>query len=118
MPVNPGRLRERIEVLEGTIVNSLGGATTEWDTLGMRWAAVVQVAASGAAKYEMAGTSDVTHEITLRADPTLRLSLGRTLIQWRGVTLQPAAPPFAADHRGRFVTIPCKEVPPHGQESS
>lgn len=115
MPVNPGRLRERIELLAGTVTNTLGGAVTAWDTDECVWAAVVQVGASGAGKYAQAGHSDVTHEITIRAGP--HLTLGKTLIRWRGQTLQPVMPPRAADHRGRFVTIACKEVPSGSERS-
>lgn len=115
MPVNPGRLRERIEIQTGTKTNTLGGPTTTWDTEGTFWAAVVQVGASGAGKYAQAGHSDVTHEVTIRAGPPL--TLGKTRILWRDLTLQPAIPPDRSDHRGRFVTIACKEVP-SGSESS
>lgn len=115
MPVNPGRLRERIEIQTGTKTNTLGGPTTTWESEGAFWAAVVQVGASGAGKYAQAGHSDVTHEITIRAGP--HLTLGKTLIRWRGQTLQPVMPPRAADHRGRFVTIACKEVPSGSERS-
>ena len=54
MPVNPGRLRHRVEVLDGTRVNTVGGPQTTWDSLGTFWAAVVQVGADGAARYAQA----------------------------------------------------------------
>ena len=109
MPVNPGRLRERVELLTGTETNTLGGVITTWDTTGIFWAAVIQIGASGIGKYAQAGHSEVTHELTLRAGPTI--TLGRTLIKWRDRILQPAMPPRASDHRGRFITVACKEVP-------
>jgi head-tail adaptor len=108
VPVNPGRLRHRVEVLQGTRVNTAGGPTTNWDTLGVVWAAVVQVDASGAARYSQAGYTNVTHEVTMRAGPTL--TLGRTLLKWSGRQLQPITPPTAVDHSGRFVQIACREV--------
>lgn len=116
--VNPGRLRERVEVLEGTIENTVGGAVTHWDTLGKRWAAVAQVDAKGAAKYAMTGTTDVTHEVILRGDADLRVTLGGTLFRWRNRALQPALPPETADHRGRYIKIACKEVSDGGAGSS
>lgn len=108
MPVNPGRLKERITVLSGAVRNTPGGAVTDWEYQTRVWAAVAQVGAAGAGKYQQAGYTDITHELTLRAGTTL--TLGRTLVKWRGLTLQPATPPRAADHSGRFVTIACREV--------
>lgn len=114
MPVNPGRLRHRVELFMGVTTNTVGGPTTEWDHFDTVWAHVTQIRASGAAKYAMAATSDVTHEIIMRAD--IPLSLGGTLFKWRSRTLQPAAPPRARDDR--FQVIACKEVPPDGEDSS
>lgn len=108
MPVNPGRLRERIELLMGVEVNTVGGPTTEWDHVDTVWAQVAQVGASGAARYAQAGYSNVTHEVTMRAGP--ELSLAHTRIRWGQRELQPIAPVMQADHRGRFVTIACREV--------
>jgi len=108
VPVNPGRLRHRVEVLDGTRVNTVGGPTTNWDTLGFVWAAVVQVDASGAARYSQAGYTNVTHEVTLRAGPSV--TLGKTLFRWRHRELQPIAPPTTVDNRGRYVRVACREV--------
>ena len=116
MPVNPGRLRERVELLEATTMNTPGGPITNWDSLGSLWAAVIQVGADGRAKYSMSGTTEVTHEVMLRVGPAL--TLGGTLFRWRGKTLQPVEPPAYADHRERFVTIACKEVVDVGGSSS
>lgn len=108
MPVNPGRLRHRVEVLEGHRVNTPVGPETTWDTHGAVWAAVSQVGASGAARYAQAGYSNVTHEVTLRAGPSL--SLAATRFRWRGRELEPVAPPTEVDNRGRWVLIACREV--------
>lgn len=108
MPVNPGRLRHRVEVLDGTRVNTVGGPQTTWDSLGTFWAAVVQVGADGAARYAQAGYSNVTHEVVMRAGP--RLTLGLTRLRWGERELQPAAPPTFVDNRGRYARIACREV--------
>lgn len=108
MPVNPGRLRHRVELLMGSEVNTVGGPITEWDHIDTVWASVAQVGASGAAKYAQAGYTDVTHEVTIRAGPSLPLA--STRINWGARQLQTVAPAFNADHRGRFTTVACREV--------
>ena len=108
MPVNPGRLRHRVELLLGTVTNTVGGATTTWDVIDRVWASVTQVNASGAAKYQQAGYSDITHEVILRAGPTL--PFGSTRINWSGRQLQPIAPAVNVENRRRYVLIACREV--------
>lgn len=108
MPVNPGRLRHRVELLLGAVENTPGGPVTTWDVFDRRWAAITQVNASGAGKYLQAGYSDVTHEVLMRAGPSL--PLGETLIRWDDRELQPIAPATTVDNRDRFVLIACREV--------
>lgn len=108
MPVNPGRLRHRITLLLGVDENTVGGPTKKWEFVTTLWASVTQVGAAGAGKYLQAGYTNVTHEVTMRAGPTLPLAATR--IRWGTRELQPVAPAYAADHRGRFVTIACREV--------
>jgi head-tail adaptor len=108
VPVNPGRLRHRVEILEGHRENTPGGPVTTWDSLGAAWAAVTQVGADGAARYAQAGYTNVTHEVVMRAGPPL--TLGQTLIRWGARELQPIAPPTTVDNTGRFVKVACREV--------
>ncbi len=111
MPVNPGRLRERVTILRGKDENTPGGATTKWELAGTVWASVAQVGASGLGKYQQAGFTDITHEIILRASPLGdELTLGRTRFLWNGRMLQPVTPTNSNDHRGRFVSLGCREV--------
>jgi len=106
--VNPGRLRERVEVLESHRVNTPTGLETDWDTHGTYWAAVAQVGASGLARYAQAGYTNVTHEVVMRAGPPI--TLAATRFRWRGHELEPVAPPTTVDNQGRFVKVICREV--------
>lgn len=108
MPVNPGRLRHRVDILIGVTTNTVGGPTTEWDHLTTVWAAVAQVTASGAGKYLQAGYTDITHEVTMRAGPSLPMEA--TLLRWGSRQLQPVGPVNEREHRDRFITIACREV--------
>ena len=111
MGVNPGQLRRRITVLHGATTNTPAGTDTVWTVVDTLWAGVTQVSATGAARYQQAGYSEVTHEVLLRAGPTF--TLGGTLFRSGGLTLQPAAPPTA---KGHLITIPCRSIPPVNTE--
>lgn len=104
--MNPGQLRERVEVLTSTRVNTPAGTKTTWDVTATRWAGVTQVGARATAMYGTAGVSEVTHEVTLR--PGATASLGGVLFRWRNsIILQPQAPPL---EKGGRVIIPCKQL--------
>lgn len=108
MPINPGRLRHRIDILFGVEENTVGGVITAWDHVDTVWASVVQIGADGTARYSQSGYSDVTHEVTMRAGPSLPLATTR--IKWGERQLQPRRPALDPDQLGRFVTIACREV--------
>lgn len=106
MGVNPGRLKNRVTVLHGAPTNTPAGTDTVWTVVNTLWAGVTQVSASGTARYQQAGYSEVTHEVLLRAGPTF--TLGTTLFRHADLTLQPAAPPIT---KGHLITIPCRVIP-------
>lgn len=108
MSVNPGRLRDRITIQEGVIINTLGGATTTWSDGQSVWARVIQIGASGAARYEQAGYTRVTHEVIIRGGPII--TMAGTRFAWGDRILQLAAPPVDTPNLGRFMTIACREV--------
>lgn len=106
--MNAGRLRHRVMIERATTTHTPGGQETVWVEDRAVWAAVVQVTASGVARYEQAGYSDVTHEVFMRAGPDL--PLGKTRLRWDGNTLEPVAPARDTENRGRFQTIACREI--------
>lgn len=108
MPVNPGRLRQRITIQTVERVVTPGGYEDTWTDQQRVWANVAQPSPSGAARYAQAGYTNVTHEVTLRAGPSL--SLGGTRFTVGARTLEPVAPPRDSDQAGRFVTIACREL--------
>lgn len=106
--MNAGRLRHRVMIERATITHTPGGQETVWAEDRAVWAAVVQVTASGAARYEQAGYSHVTHEVVMRAGPDL--PLGKTRLRWGSDILEPVAPTQDTENRGRFQTIACREI--------
>ena len=122
MPVNPGRLRDRLTLQDRTVIDTPGGTEDVWTTVSASWARVVQVGALGASRYQQAGYTNVTHEVVMRADATVTLAGSRFL--WGARVLEVLAPPHDAAQTGRFMTIACREVtdataiPNHEQSSS
>lgn len=108
MPVNPGRLRHRITIQAVQRVITPGGYEDQWTDVQTVWASVTVLNATGIGRYAMAGFTNVTHEILLRAGPDL--SLTETRIKWGDQFLQPVAPPRDTENRGRMVTIAAQEV--------
>ena len=105
--MNPGRLRQRVTIQQGSRANALGGPTTTWSDQETVWAQVAQVSASGAARYAQAGYTNVTHEVTIRGPKALTLALTR--FTWGDRTLTPVAPPRDASNMGALITIAVRE---------
>lgn len=108
MPVNPGRLRNRITIQSITRVQTPGGWTEAWADSTNVWANLSQPSPSGTARYAQAGYSLVTHEVTLRAGPSIQLGKSRFKLGDR--TFEPTAPVRDADQTGRFILVPCREL--------
>lgn len=109
MPVNPGRLKQRITILRADRIHGPGGYEDTWLEDRAVWANINQPTPNGAARYAQAGYSFVTHEIVLRTGPELDLS--KTRFQLGARTFEPIAPPRDS---GRFITIGCRELN-HGE---
>lgn len=116
MPVNPGRLRERVQIQAVKRVIVAGGYADTWEDSEQVWANIAQPTPSGAARYAQAGYSLVTHEVTLRAGPVVQLGKTRFTLGTR--VFQVLAPPRDSDQTGRFITVACRELNPSEAQPS
>ena len=83
--MNPGQLRERVEIQRAAETrNALGEVTQTWAQYDSRYAAVMTLRSREALNAQQAGLS-VTHKVKMRHVGGLKSS---DRIAWRGRTLQ------------------------------
>ncbi len=83
--MNPGTLRERVDVQRPTETrNALGEVNQDWQTVATRFASVQSMSIREAMNAQQTGLS-VTHKVRMRYLSGLS---SRDRLQWRGRTLQ------------------------------
>lgn len=85
MTVNPGAMRERVDVQNPFDQrNSIGEAIERWESVGTRWASVLSLSSR---EYLLAGQQqfEVTHRVRMRYAPSVT---SRMRLIWRNRALQ------------------------------
>lgn len=103
----PGRMRDRVKILEHTQTYTPSGIEQEWEESETRWGRVAPVSVQEAARYQQIINSNVTHTVTFRGRVEVSTA---NRIEWRGVPMQVVKRSYDVDGTGKVTMLAVREL--------